>query len=253
MPPIAKKYPVEQVPPPSFNFVLDQQSSLIRSTMTTGRPRQRRKNTEAITLLSTSWVLNADEWEVFRAWFNDELKQGVEWFSIPLKIGPVTREFIMRFTDGFTSSHKAVNNWEVAASLEIYDMHNCGFDEVQAAVMYYYENPERPPFGGPFVPMMGKLDVTTNSTVDSTYFGKHIYVNSSANLEIELPENNSFNQGDFAIFARFGNGTVEFVPGGANVVIRSDNNMRKIDKLETVVVLVIINANTYHLYGDLGF
>ena len=243
-------YPTTLLTPPTFSFAPDQEAATIRTNTTTGLAVQRRIKTRGRVLVNVTWMFDAREILLFRSWFNDELGAGVGWFSIPLKLGHITRTFEMRFTGGFSQSHKAVNNWEVSAQLEIYDMQDCAYGEIEAAILYYWEHPTLPEFGGGFDARMEAIELNVSTVLDATHSHKFMRANSSLNLQFILPKDAGFTNEWFTIVSRVGTGAVSFT-GESDVIIDSELNMRSIDGQNTVVVIHYVSNNRHHIYGSL--
>jgi len=218
--------------------------------MTTGRARQRQRQSKNRHFVNAAWLFDAREILLFRSWFNDELKYGTGWFQIPLKLGHITRTFEMRFTGGFTENHKAVNNWEVQAQLEIYDMLDCSYGEIEAAIVYYWKHPTVPFYGGMFNARMEAIELNIATEMSEIHSHKFIRINSSLDLEFTLPKDSNFTTEWFCVISRVGTGAVRFVPE-LDVIIDSELNMRRIDGQNTVVCIHYVSNNKFHIYGDL--
>ncbi len=250
MPVSSQPYPTTLLPPPSFTFDIEHQASTIRTSMTTGRARQRRRQTRERVFVNASWLFNAQEIHLFRSWFKDQINGGAGWFAIPLKLGHITRTFEMRFTNGFRESHRPVNHWEVSASLEIYDMQDCDYGEVEAAILYYWDNPDLPEFGGGYNARIPIVEQTVSKTLGESDDSTLIRCNASNSLQIVLPENVDLSPEWFVVVTNANVGEVEIVPQGA-VVIDSVDGKRKINKQHTTVCIHFVGLNRFLVYGDL--
>lgn len=100
---------------------------LLRSTMVSGRARQRRQFTSTPVMVEVRWLMNSGDAQLFENWFQWALKDGTEWFVMPLKMpdGLLDRE--VRFTeiyDGPTEAGPGL--WRFSASIEIRERQSGG-------------------------------------------------------------------------------------------------------------------------------
>lgn len=249
--PNSRNYPITLLPPPAANFSIEHESALTRSNMTSGLVRQRKTKSNPEILTSASWQLDAREIILFRAWFDDDLNCGERWFRIPLKLGAITKIYEMRFTGGYSESHSSTNNWDIGATLEIYDMLNASFGEVEAALLYYLENPNVPFYGGEFEARMEAIEINDSFTLTQEHSHKFIRLNSANNITVTLPLNSNFDTTWFAIFSKIGDGQVNFEIENL-VILDSDLNQRRIRNNLTAATLHYVSNNRFQLYGDIA-
>lgn len=93
---------------------------LMRTPLSTGRARQRRRFTSVPEAASVSWVFNDSEGQAFEAWWRDALIDGSLWFECPLD-HPMGYDFYTcRFTGVYDGpSRIGPNLWSYSAELEL--------------------------------------------------------------------------------------------------------------------------------------
>lgn len=241
-------FPTTLLPAPSFAFSINTQSAITRTTIQGGKARQRRRTRKPTNLVTATWELDSTQISIFRSWFEDALKNGENWFTIPLKLSRSSKIFQMRFTQGYTTNHVPVNNWSVNASLEIDDLLDVPFGEIEAAVLYFWEHPA----SLEFTPTMTNRELFQSFTLDEDTSHTFNRINSSSDVVITLPSNPTFDVDSyFSIFSRIGDGQVIFEAEDTNVIIDSDLGAKRIDNKYTVATIHYVANNRYHIYGDL--
>ena len=248
--PDSVEYPMELLPPPNFNLSISHDPGNIRSNMTLGRARQRRRQTNERVFITANWLFSPSEIHIWRSFVKDDLALASKWFRIPLKLGIITREFELRIIDNYREAHKPVNYWEVSATLELYDMQDATSAEVQAAILYFQMNPEVPEFGGVLDARIENFSITTNTIISTVQDRKFIRVNSATDVQITLGDTTGFSDHYFFVMSRIGAGEVEFL-AGPGVTIDSEDDKRFINKQKTTVCVHRVSNNHYHIYGDL--
>lgn len=94
-------YPNDYLPIPlQEGFGLKPVSPLLRTELTSGRARQRRLYTSTPTQASVAWLFTDPESQLFEAWFRDTIKDGADWFNMPLRspLGIIDM-YVCRFVD----------------------------------------------------------------------------------------------------------------------------------------------------------
>lgn len=93
---------------------------MMRSALTSGRARQRRRFTDVPEAARIAWLFSSLECRYFEAWFRDVLTDGVLWFECPLKTPLGYQPFTCRFT-GIYSGPTLVgpDQWSITAELEM--------------------------------------------------------------------------------------------------------------------------------------
>lgn len=93
-----------------------------RSTMVSGRARQRKRYPKVPTMTSLTFLFNDIECSIFTAWFRDALNDGVSWFNMPLRTPLGLGKHYSRFMGMYDGpTHVGPNLWQVTASLEMQD------------------------------------------------------------------------------------------------------------------------------------
>ena len=98
-------------------------SPLMRTEMTSGRARQRRKYTSTPTQASVRWIFKTDaQSQVFEAWFRDALADGASWFLMKLQTPVGVRFYKCRFTDIYEGpTLVSPKYWQFSATLELWE------------------------------------------------------------------------------------------------------------------------------------
>lgn len=66
-------------------YALRAVSPLVRTQMVTGRAKQRRAFTDVPVMADVEWIFSSAEARVFEAWFRDAIRDGADWFNVPLR------------------------------------------------------------------------------------------------------------------------------------------------------------------------
>lgn len=108
------------LPLPNNSFSIKHEKELVRSTMESGRIRQRIRFSGARETYSVQWTFSDSEFEFFRAWFEHTISGGLDWFDISLPVGGAgeLKTVSARFIGQYSDSHLAVLNHRVSATLE---------------------------------------------------------------------------------------------------------------------------------------
>lgn len=93
-----------------------------RSTMVSGRARQRKKYPKVPTMTGLTFLFNDVETQAFEVWFHETLNDGVNWFNMPLRTPLGLGKHYSRFT-GMYDGPTAVGPdlWQITADLEMQD------------------------------------------------------------------------------------------------------------------------------------
>ena len=118
------EYPAELAYPDLSGYSLEHAPNLSRTTMVSGRARQRRKYTSVPSFVTLSWGMPQKEFELFEAWFRWELKEGQEWFTGWAQTGGITTQTVMRFVGSdsgpaYTARMNGPDYWSISCRLEI--------------------------------------------------------------------------------------------------------------------------------------
>jgi hypothetical protein len=107
------------LPAPATDLESGLQSSVIRTPMDSGTPRQRQRFTAGIRPFSASWELDDDEWALFQGVYVYKLAMGADWFDMSLPFGDGFKTYNVRFTgDVLKGAYKDVMHWRVTATME---------------------------------------------------------------------------------------------------------------------------------------
>jgi len=72
--------------------------------------------------LEQDWVFDLDDMEIFRAWWDRALFQGVRWFEVPVWTGEAYEPAIARFREGAEARLEAGVQWRVGGRLELREL-----------------------------------------------------------------------------------------------------------------------------------
>ena len=98
-------------------------SPFVRTSMASGRARQRRRFTSVPVEYTVTWIFNGDNRAaLFEAWFRDALNDGVEWFNMPMKTPTGTGYYVCRFIEMYSGPNPiGICSWRVSAKLEMFE------------------------------------------------------------------------------------------------------------------------------------
>lgn len=117
-------YPHDYLPLPLQNgYGFKPISPLLRTEMTSGRSRQRRRYTSTPTEASVSWIFITDaQAQVFEAWFRDALNDGAAWFYMKLQTPVGVKFYKSRFIDIYVGpTLVSPKYWQYSATLELWE------------------------------------------------------------------------------------------------------------------------------------
>src|SRR5690606_16775741 len=93
---------------------------LKRSTMASGRARQRREFTSTPTMVTVQWLMSRGQAQLFENWFKWVLQDGAEWMEMPLRMPDGLLDRTVRFTGIYDGPKESgPNYWRFTAELEI--------------------------------------------------------------------------------------------------------------------------------------
>ncbi len=117
------KYPHDVLPVPlQEGYGLTPTSPIIRTQLTTGRARQRRRYTSTPTQARVTWLLTDVQAQTFEAWFRDALSDGATWFNMNLRTPGGESSKVCRFTDIYDGPALTGGNyWQYTATLELWE------------------------------------------------------------------------------------------------------------------------------------
>jgi hypothetical protein len=92
----------------------------MRSSLASGRARQRRKFTSVPQYAKISWLFTDLQGQAFEAWWRDQLVDGALWFEMPLKTPMGVYSHDCRFTGVYSGpSEVGPHLWSYSAELEL--------------------------------------------------------------------------------------------------------------------------------------
>lgn len=97
-------------------------SPLLRTELTSGRARQRRKYTSTPTQAGVTWIFNEVQSQLFEAWFRDALTDGVAWFNMRIRAPIGLDDYACRFVDIYQGPTLiGLGYWQYSATLELWE------------------------------------------------------------------------------------------------------------------------------------
>lgn len=95
-------------------------SPLMRTELSSGRARQRRRFTSVPMFARIGWIFNDLQATTFEAWWRDSLIEGSMWFECPLDTPRGYELYTCRFADVYEGpSRVGPNLWSYSAELEM--------------------------------------------------------------------------------------------------------------------------------------
>lgn len=107
--------------PTRDNYALNHVSPFKRTSMDSGRARQRRNFSSVPTNVPVKWIFTEQETQIFEAWFRDTIGDGADWFNCPLRTPVGTGQYVCRFTAMYQMVPHGICMWEITAALEIWE------------------------------------------------------------------------------------------------------------------------------------
>lgn len=116
---MAINYPAALPKPVQSGYALQTVSPLMRTTMQSGRARQRRTYTSVPQSVAVSWIMTDQEAQLFENFFQVSLVDGSLWFFADLQTPLGVMPYECRFVDIYTGpALVAYNKWQFSATLE---------------------------------------------------------------------------------------------------------------------------------------
>ena len=111
----------EQLPlPEQSGYAIQHVSPLQRTTMVSGRARQRRVYTSVPSNVAVQWFLTEQQAQVFEVWFKYSITDGADWFLCTLKTPLGIMPYECRFNGIYEGPVlTSFNKWTFSATLEI--------------------------------------------------------------------------------------------------------------------------------------
>ena len=113
-------WPTQLPMPEQSGYAIQHVSPLQRTTMVSGRARQRRVYTSVPSNVAVQWFLTEQQAQLFEAFFRYAISDGADRFLLPLKTPMFTGDYECRFTDIYEGpTLTTFNKWTVSATIEI--------------------------------------------------------------------------------------------------------------------------------------
>ena len=113
-------WPTQLPMPEQSGYAIQHVSPMQRTTMVSGRARQRRVYTSVPSNVAVQWFLTEQQAQLFEAFFRYAITDGADWFLLPLKTPMFTGDYECRFTGIYEGpTLTAFNKWTVSATIEI--------------------------------------------------------------------------------------------------------------------------------------
>lgn len=97
-------------------------SPVLRTELTSGRARQRRKYTSTPTQAGVTWIFTDVQSQLFEAWFRDALVDAANWFNMRIRTPLGLSDYVCRFTDIYQGpTLVGLGYWQFTATLELWE------------------------------------------------------------------------------------------------------------------------------------
>ncbi|MCG8709274.1 hypothetical protein JHU04_002515 [Brenneria sp. 4F2] len=97
-------------------------SPILRTEMTSGRARQRRRYKSTPTQAEITWVMTDSQSQLFEAWFSEIIIDGSSWFYMQIRTPMGVQSYKCRFTDIYEGPTLfAIGRWQFSATLELWE------------------------------------------------------------------------------------------------------------------------------------
>ena len=123
-------WPAQLPLPEQSGYAIQHVSPMQRTTMVSGRARQRRVYTSVPSNVAVQWFLTEQQAQLFEAFFRYSITDGADWFLLPLKTPMFTGDYECRFTGIYEGpTLTTFDKWTVSATIEIKERQtlNAGF------------------------------------------------------------------------------------------------------------------------------
>ena len=116
-------YPDDYLPMPvQEGYGLKPVSPLLRTELTSGRARQRRRYTSTPTQAQVTWLFLEAEAQLFETWFRDTITDGADWFNSKLRSPLGVESYVCRFVDIYDGPIITGGKyWQFTATLELWE------------------------------------------------------------------------------------------------------------------------------------
>lgn len=150
------------LPSVSNSFAFRVETDTLRTTMDSGRARQRSRSTKEVVMARATWEFSDLEFRVFQSFYKHRIGNGADWFICELALGNRLQNYVVRFTgEGYQNTHRPVLNWNVSANLEVEELGVMNSDELSdEEVLYEFAGSEEE-----FIDTSVEFNVLINSTL----------------------------------------------------------------------------------------
>lgn len=106
--------------PQRAGYALSPAPTFARTTMASGRAKQRPVNRVVPTMVPVAFILTEEQAQIFEGWFNYEIAYGTAWFNCKLDSPMGLRPYECRFTEMYQGPERiGVRHWRYTAQFEI--------------------------------------------------------------------------------------------------------------------------------------
>lgn len=116
-------YPSELPYPQRTGYAAQVVQPFIRTELTSGRARQRRRFSSVPVEYTVNWTFTSDnEAALFEAWFRYKINDGAEWFNCKMKTPLGLGNYVCRFTEMYDGSRLVGTcGWGISARIEMWE------------------------------------------------------------------------------------------------------------------------------------
>ncbi len=230
----------DNIPLPQTNLAGKAGTVVARTEMDSGRVRQRDRFGVSLETYNAKWLFLGSEFEAFKAFFADDITNGLDWFNLPFPgedgSGDLVTKVVRIVGAVYSKVYVPVNQWEVSLSLEV-------------QVAQSIPDPELD-----IMPLLRQdvIEVTENMTLSMANQNKFfcVIVPEGETITITLPVNAGFTSVFSCGFTKEGLGEVIFA-GQPGVVVDSPEGALRIFRTNTPVTVTYRAANRFKVMGSL--
>jgi len=116
-------YPAELPYPQRTGYNTQTVQPFIRTQLTSGRARQRRRFSSVPSDYTVNWIFSSNnEVALFEAWFRYKVNDGAAWFNCKLKTPLGLGDYVCRFTEMYDGpTPVGLCAWSVSARIEMWE------------------------------------------------------------------------------------------------------------------------------------
>lgn len=221
---------------PSSNLSGESVGQGQRTTMESGRVRQRDRFGTRTEVYSVSWLLTVAEYEAFLA-FVATIDNGFSWFMLPLPESELLTPVQVRFINGtWSKSYVDFMHWRISAQVEAIVSQGPTTQEIDIMPLLLQE----------------VIEQTESFTLSMTHQNKFLRCNpgEGETITVTLPANANFTDAFSCGLSNIGLGQVVFA-GAGGVVLDSVDSATRIFRRFTPVTVTYVGANRFQAMGSL--